>query len=906
MRLLNCKLQNVRVHGDRPVEFSPRITLIGGSNETGKSTLVEALHRALFLKASATGAPVQALQSRLHLGHPTVQLAFEAKGDTWTLEKRFSGSSGQVSLHSKASSRKLTGPEAEDKLAELLGVGETLGSRQVSTVLPSRWAHLWVMQGSAGDDLLGAGTAHYDFDALRLQLEQSGGAAVQQSAHDQYVEHQIKAALDENFTSRDVKKHSPLWQGKQKLAAADAAQKQAEARLAEFQQASDELSSIIENLDLLQSSGLPALQERQRQITKVAEASSKLEAAIKLASQALDPIRLRHDSAEKSLQELDALSAEIAVRLQRLGELQKAEAEAQSDEQRLSVDLQGKQQARSTVDAQRQSLDQYNQLLQSLLELARNKERTARLNADRQQLEENLKIRSSLEQKLAATSAIGKPELQSLRNLQQQLRDANTRQQAMAAGVKLVRADQPVSINGEPLQLGKQRQLTAVFELQVGNGVALEISPGGGQTLGDLQQQCQSAKQTFEERLKQLGVVSIEEAEKQAEQRSSLEQQLSALAAAPSQGTATLELELSSLQERSGLLESQIQSHSEDKRPLGQEQALPATGAELESLQQQVAKTLNQTSKALREAEKDQEKALENINQFRTRRINEASQFQVLQGELSDRKNRLETINKNHGSREALATQLDGLKQQKTDAEGKLLQLNSDLAALGGGDRNKELAKLKTEIEAIQLKIEQLINNRGAAKQRCDNISNEDPYAALEQASVQLEEAQVDYQSIKRRTDAHKELRELFQEIQADFSSRYSDLLANAIATYLRPLVPEGPVAQLSYDQAKGFSGLQLRRGQEFYDFAELSGGMREQLAAALRLSMADVLKDGHDGCLPLIFDDAFTNSDPERVQLVKQMLGTAVDRGLQVILLTCDPGAYGSFADQVVEFGVN
>ncbi len=26
---------------------------------------------------------------------------------------------------------------------------------------------------------------------------------------------------------------------------------------------------------------------------------------------------------------------------------------------------------------------------------------------------------------------------------------------------------------------------------------------------------------------------------------------------------------------------------------------------------------------------------------------------------------------------------------------------------------------------------------------------------------------------------------------------------------------------------------------------------------------MADVLKGAHDGCLPLVFDDAFTNSDP-------------------------------------------
>ena len=98
------------------------------------------------------------------------------------------------------------------------------------------------------------------------------------------------------------------------------------------------------------------------------------------------------------------------------------------------------------------------------------------------------------------------------------------------------------------------------------------------------------------------------------------------------------------------------------------------------------------------------------------------------------------------------------------------------------------------------------------------------------------------------------------------------------------------------------FSGLKLRRGSEFYDFAELSGGMREQLTAALRLSMADVLKQAHDGCLPLVFDDAFANADPSRIALVTAMLEEAVARGLQVILLTCDPAQYGDLGAATID----
>ncbi|MFS6828034.1 hypothetical protein [Cyanobium sp. ATX-6F1] len=68
---------------------------------------------------------------------------------------------------------------------------------------------------------------------------------------------------------------------------------------------------------------------------------------------------------------------------------------------------------------------------------------------------------------------------------------------------------------------------------------------------------------------------------------------------------------------------------------------------------------------------------------------------------------------------------------------------------------------------------------------------------------------------------------------------------------------------------------------------------MREQLASALRLALAEVLLPAYDGCLPLVFDDAFTNTDPQRLPLIRQMLALGVSRGVQVILLTCTPDDY-------------
>ena len=70
MRLLQCTLNSIRRHQALELSFHPGLTLITGANETGKSSLVEALHRTLFLKSTATGAPVQRLRSLSHSGHP--------------------------------------------------------------------------------------------------------------------------------------------------------------------------------------------------------------------------------------------------------------------------------------------------------------------------------------------------------------------------------------------------------------------------------------------------------------------------------------------------------------------------------------------------------------------------------------------------------------------------------------------------------------------------------------------------------------------------------------------------------------------------------------------------------------------------------------------------------------------
>jgi recombinational DNA repair ATPase RecF len=105
--------------------------------------------------------------------------------------------------------------------------------------------------------------------------------------------------------------------------------------------------------------------------------------------------------------------------------------------------------------------------------------------------------------------------------------------------------------------------------------------------------------------------------------------------------------------------------------------------------------------------------------------------------------------------------------------------------------------------------------------------------------------------------------------------------------------------AEAALDQAKAAEKAQQDKLRELgaeqleIDEKRLSHGTREQVALALRLAMAQLLAADHDGCLPLVLDDAFTHADKDRLEKLKSLLYQASQSGLQILLLSCHPENY-------------
>ncbi|MEN9861806.1 MAG: hypothetical protein RLZZ515_2288, partial [Cyanobacteriota bacterium] len=274
MQLLSCRLQRVRLHEDLTLRFGRQLTLIGGPNETGKSTIVEALHKGLFLRSTATGRGVEELRSRLYGGLPEVEICFAAAGQRWTLRKRFAGSGGTCQLSNPAGET-LSGAEAEERLAALLGMEGPVEGRRINQ-LPERWAHLWVRQGESGTNPLGGKPESYDYERLINRLQGNGNSGALQSARDSLVLEQLQQRLAPLFTATGrIKAGSPLAEAINRESAAQQDLEQARQRLLDLEQAMERWRNLGEQLQQLELQQLPALRQelqlQQQQRLQTAE-----------------------------------------------------------------------------------------------------------------------------------------------------------------------------------------------------------------------------------------------------------------------------------------------------------------------------------------------------------------------------------------------------------------------------------------------------------------------------------------------------------------------------------------------------------------------------------------------------------------------------------------------------------
>jgi DNA repair exonuclease SbcCD ATPase subunit len=311
------------------------------------------------------------------------------------------------------------------------------------------------------------------------------------------------------------------------------------------------------------------------------------------------------------------------------------------------------------------------------------------------------------------------------------------------------------------------------------------------------------------------------------------------------------------------------------------------------------------------QAEREQAtaRAAQEIAQQRRREAEQQTQqltesLRLAETEVGDLESRLRLLLEEMGDDAHRAQALAAAEQARRTTEASLQERRTALVKLAPEDLAADRQRLERSLRQQQDKRDDGLRQQAdsAGRLRADGAS--DPVAALKTAHARLDTARARHDGLARRAAAQRRLHDLFTEERQALSDQLTRPLAERVTGYLQRVF--GPEASLSLRLEDGaFTGLALGRGaQGATAFDQLSGGAREQVAAAFRLAMAEILAEAHDGCLPLVFDDAFAHSDPERVQKLLRMLDLAASRGLQVIVLTCTPADYAGLGAREIRLG--
>jgi DNA repair exonuclease SbcCD ATPase subunit len=885
MKIKSAAIRNYRLHKSRDVDFDQALTIISGPNESGKSTLVEALHRGLFLKSRTGGATREKMIPR-DGSIPEITLSLELEGKNVTVRKVFQGSVKGLTVLDVEGEATVSGDTADDRLAQLLLVPNALGSNE--TALGQRWAHLWVWQGSSGGSPMEAVTEAKQ--SLVARLNAIGGAAVSQSELDDKVIRSLLAKRDKIYTQNgsDFRVTSEPGKAQQDMERAGAAldeHRKAVARLDAAMGESEAASSLLkEKTGTLQTATieLDQVKAKMRDVERIQKTIEPLEKALTDVGQELQSIQKATEEIVQDRQDLEKATGESQSHDAGLAEMRKKLAE---NSEKLEAATQERDSIRTELDGLKIHLDALSDqrlFLQKQAELKKLTERMERITALRNELH-------ALQKQLESLPPIEKKDITALRKLQDELLQATSARDALGARIKYVKGDSPVMVADTELSLNDERLVTQDVDILVGETV-LHVTLGGISNLREATDLLETATGKLNKKLQALGCATFDAAIEAHERQTvlhgnakSLEKRLE------EQNPEQVEADLAACRIARDRATARLASS------MYEQFRLPT---ELETLEQEV----DHTEKITQEAGTRYQthvRLCKQMEEEKTKAETACGSISAQQQALRETTIRLtaglDAKISLHGSDEERARKRLTLLTTQEQSGQSLTVLNAQLDALQPGLLESDLKRLEDTIQRAQATIHEARVRQQVAEQTLALDGNSDPRAALAAANAAFEATNNRFAQLNAQAEAIKYLAELGTGLQKEISKQINRPLEEKAKAYLETVFGPGVTVSLSEGiQTHETPSIEIDRpGIGRFSFSELSGGAHEQVGVALRLAMAEVLAEGYGGSLPIVLDDAFVNSDPDRVKALHRMLYLAAQHGLQVIVLTCNPSDY-------------
>jgi len=875
------KLQRIRIEQVRrfngAVELSdldPGINLVVGPNESGKTTLVQAI-RAAFLERHRSS-------STTHLqpwGHPeaapSVELDFVWENQRWELRKRFlrQPRCGLVISHGNSRAEELDGDTAEQRLSSLLGYG--YAERGLSN--ERHWGVpglLWIEQGQ-GQEI--ARAVEYASEPLRHALNQ-GLAPLAGGAGDALIA-AVRAQRNELLTPSTAR---PTGE----FARARARCQELQAQLAGLR---GQIASYREQVDRL-----AALREERLQAQRTRPWVG-LRAEAQAARARLEAVTTLERDQRRDQDALRACTANIAVSEQLLADFAARREELLAREaarEQAGQALAELEAAQPALARQRAAAAAQHAAAEALLAAARAERQRAEVTEGLRLLDaELLGLDAALAQARALQDgvrarrlerqehAVDAAALERLRRVSRELDTLAIRQRVLGTRLRFELLDGvSLTLNGEALNGHGERLLLAPSAIDIAGIGTLRVSPGG-EDIADVLRAEQRERGLQQDLLTTLGVASLAEAEQRHEHCRVLDslivRDVAVLDQLAPQGIGELAERQQLRRERREVLRAQ-----RDRLPAPAATAATAGAppplTEAEALERAA-------DAALRLAEQAQHAGLTRIELAAQALASARDEWARCEHALRSPEHAQREREAEQGVRD-LRAQAQALEQALAERQRRIEAANpellqQDLERLERSARAHEQAAQQREIALAELEA-------GLAAQGANGLEELEADVAS-----QLARAERRHKELARRAEALSLLLTRLEAARLGVTQHLQAPLQRHLAVYLQLLFGEWfEQASLELDDTLRPTLLMRRRHAvaEQARFDALSFGAREQMALISRLAYADVLREAGRPTL-LILDDALVHADGGRLAAMKRILYQAAQRH-QILLFTCQP----------------
>ncbi|MQM38544.1 hypothetical protein KBTX_02555 [wastewater metagenome] len=868
MEIRHLRIENFR-HLVAPLEIGPLedgLNVLGGDNEAGKSTVLQALRVALFDRHGLSGRAASELQPYGHRVGPEVTLAFTCGGDEYRLWKRFCQGAG---ARLEGPGGRWEGDAAEEALQSLLGF-ERPGRGATDARYQGVWGLLWVTQGTTFHAVDPAESARRSLGAV---LEAEVGDVLGGAAGQRLLRHFTTERS--RFWTSTGRPGKVLKDAEARVEALSAELAEVDGQLAEFDEAVNRLAREREELTALEDPEAAA--ERQRRLDTARAAHQRLEARRAERERLASALRV----AEAEHQRHDAEWQERQKRIRELAELEQtltaADMALADADARVSRAEAAEAEARAAHEAAGQAVTDARRAEAEAARARERLERERQLRDDRDALARAEEALEAARQTRASVAdiAIQRGDVDELRGIEERLARAEARLEAGATRVD-AEVSVPVSVSGaaEPVAEGQWR-LTGEGVLALEGVGIVRVSPGGMDLVAarEARDEAREARRGVASRL---GVDTAADAEAALQRR---ERALADAAASEKLAAAHAPDGVVALRERVQATAERIEAlpAADDGVDLeGAAAALPARREAREAREREHADS-GQRHGECRDALADCREARVAARTERDQQARRRDQLAAALAEARAGRDDDALYAALAAARQALETARDDLARADAaiaaeDPETVALQLKTAEAAVTRAHEERE--RTARAVRDLQVRLEAL-GQQGLGERRVE-------------LDTALAEARRERDRLQREAGAVKMVADELEAAASEARRTFLGPVMERLAPYLRMLMPD---AELVLDDTLTLTG--VRRGGQEEAFGDLSLGTREQLAILVRLAFADLVAERGEP-VPVILDDALAFADEHRFEAMKLALARAAERH-QVLVLTCRPRDYAT-----------